>query len=97
MTRKNAWTHSASGFQNHGCRCAVCRSDWEARYVPRQEAALKLHPRVVVRKVVTVPVSTTRSWWTEVPVGAMTATAKQEQDRMRASKFAGKTFNQDDA
>lgn len=74
--KRERWTHGASGYQNHGCRCEVCRTAWslkmKARYQEKQEQA--------------APVSV--SWWLERSPDGFTALAiKDHQARMSAARL----------
>lgn len=74
------WTHSASGYQNHGCRCAVCKNAWAMKY--RELNRQRYHDR----KLRVEPVNTLTSWWTEAPRANFTALVERDHlERMHTN------------
>lgn len=76
-----SWKHSASGYQNHGCRCQVCKNAWSMKY--REVNRQRYH----ARKLQAVPVDgVLTSWWITAPREGLTAYVEREhQARMHQS------------
>ncbi len=80
---KSRWSHGASGYQNHGCRCSVCKNAWSQKY--RELNRQRDHAR---KLTVAPPAETLTSWWIGIPQAGLTAyVEKEHQSRMHQSSL----------